>query len=247
MLHSIGLVAALGMALMPMFRSVVITLLLALIIDTFREQGTTRRAWRVVLMLASIGVIFIAPLFMPESVVEDRSSSVNAYGRIAELEQSLRVFADHPVVGVGFWNFHEFVAGEPRYMASYEGVSSLDWPHNNLIEVLTETGILGFAPYVMAHVLLLLAIWQARQLFSSGRLVWKYYVFLFLSYWITGLTESSGYSPLNLYYILAVTASYKYALTDPDSIQSAEVQVRDEAFTVPPESLNPRFSDRGTI
>jgi O-antigen ligase len=246
-LHSIGLAAALGMALMPMFRSVVITLLLALIIDTFREQGTTRRAWRVVLMLASIGVIFIAPLFMPESVVEDRSSSVNAYGRIAELEQSLRVFADHPVVGVGFWNFHEFVAGEPRYMASYEGVSSLDWPHNNLIEVLTETGILGFAPYVMAHVLLLLAIWQARQLFSSGRLVWKYYVFLFLSYWITGLTESSGYSPLNLYYILAVTASYKYALTDPDSIQSAEVQVRDEAFTVPPESLNPRFSDRGTI
>jgi O-antigen ligase len=245
-LHSIGLVAALGMALMPMFRSVMLTLLIVLIIDTFWEPRTTRRAWRVVLMLASIGVIFIAPIVAPK-VFEDRSSLENAHGRIAEFEQSLRVFVDHPVLGVGFWNFHEFVAGEARYTASYEGVSSLDSPHNNLIEVLTETGILGFAPYVMAHVLLLLAMWQARQLFSSGRLVWKYYVFLFLSYWITGLTESSGYSPLNLYYILAVTASYKYALTDPDSVQSAEVQVRDEAFSVPLESLNPRFSDRGTI
>jgi O-antigen ligase len=245
-LHYIGLAAALGMALMPMFRSVMLTLLLVLIIDTFWEQGATRRAWRAVLMSASVGLIFIAPLFAPR-VFEDRSSSENAFGRIAEFEQSLRVFVDHPVVGVGFWNFHEFVAGEPRYTASYEGVSSLDSPHNNLIEVLTETGILGFAPYVIAHVLLLLAMWQARQLFSSGRLMWKYYVFLFLSYWITGLTESSGYSPLNLYYILAVTTFYKYALTDPDSIQSREVQVPDEAFSVPLESLNPRFSDRGTI
>src|SRR6267143_3237876 len=54
-LHSIGLAAALGMALMPMFRSVAITLLLALIIDTFWEQGTTRRACRVVLLFASVG------------------------------------------------------------------------------------------------------------------------------------------------------------------------------------------------
>src|SRR5712664_970220 len=100
-LHSIGLAAALGMALMPMFRSVAITLLLALIIDTFWEQRTSRRVWRVVLMLASIGVIFIVPLFAPK-VFEDRSSSENAYGRIAEFEQSLRVFVDHPLLGVGF-------------------------------------------------------------------------------------------------------------------------------------------------
>jgi len=231
MLHSIGLVAALGMALMPMFRSVVITLFLALIIDTFWEQRTIRRAWRFTLILASVGLIFLAPLLAPASMVEERSSSENVYGRVAQFEQSLRVFVDHPMLGVGFWNFHEFVAGEPRYLASYEGVPSLDWPHNNLIEVLTETGILGFVPYVMAHVLLLLAMWRLRQLSSSGCLVWKYCVYLFLSYWITGLTESSGYSPLNLWYVLAIAVSYKYALTEPDLIQPAEVQVSDEAFS----------------
>ena len=52
-LHAVGLSAALGMALMPMFRSVAITLLLVLIIDTFWEQRGSRRALRVVLMLSS--------------------------------------------------------------------------------------------------------------------------------------------------------------------------------------------------
>ncbi len=241
MLHSFGLAGALGMAFMPMFRSVVITLFLALIIDTFWEKGTTRRAWRFALLLASVGMIFLAPLLAPASMVEERSSSENVYGRVAQFEQSLRVFVDHPVLGVGFWNFHEFVMGEPRYMASYEGVSSLDWPHNNLIEVLTETGIIGFVPYVMAHVFLLMAMWQLRQLSSSGCLVWKYYVYLFLSYWITGLTESSGYSPLNLGYVFAVTVSYKYALTEPDLIQPAEVQVPNEAFSAPARISRPVF------
>lgn len=232
-LHSIGLAAALGMALMPMFRSVIITLLLVLIIDTIWEQGTTRRAWRVGLMLTSAGLIFLVPLFVPESLIEERSSSENMYGRIAQFDQSLRVFVDHPVLGVGFWNFHEFVKGEPRYHASYGGVSSLDSPHNNLTEILTETGILGFVPYVMAQVLLFTAMLQLRRLSNSGYLAWKCYIYLFLSYWITGLTESSGYSPLNLWYVFAITVSCKYALTDPDLMQSAEVQASDFVLGTP--------------
>jgi O-antigen ligase len=231
-LHSVGLAAALGMALMPMFRSVMLTLLLALIIDTLWEHRTSRRVWGVVLLLASIGVIFIAPLFAPK-VFEDRSSSENAYGRIAEFEQSLRVFVDHPLLGVGFQNFNNYVTGEPRYVASYAGVSSLDWPHNTLAQILTETGIVGFAPYVMAHVLLLMAMWRLRQLSRSGYLVWKYYVYLFLSYWITGLTESSGYGYLNLWYMFAVAVFCKYASTEPDLIPPAEVQAPDESFSAP--------------
>ena len=233
MLHSIGLAAALGMALMPMFRSVAITLLIALIIDTFWEKRMARRAWRVALVLASVGLIFVAPLFAPESVVEDRSSAGNVYGRVAQFEQSLRVFVDHPVLGVGFYNFGKVVAGEPRYVASYEGVFSVDSPHNNLTQILAETGIIGFVPYVMTQVLLFLQMWQLRQLSYSGRLAWKSFVYLFLTYWITGLTESSGYSPLNLWYVFAIAVSCKYVLTDPDLMQSAEVQVPNEAFSAP--------------
>src|SRR5205807_10544706 len=71
------------------------------------------------------------------------------------------------VVGVGFFNFNNYVVGEPRYSAAYEGVSSVDWPHSNLAAVLAETGVLGFLPYVMMHFLLLAAMWRLRKV--SGR------------------------------------------------------------------------------
>jgi len=233
MLHSIGLAAAIGMALMPMFRSVALTLLIVLIIDTVWEKRTTGRAWRVALMLASVGLIFIAPLLAPEAVVEDRSSVGNLYGRVAQFEQSLRVLMEHPLLGVGFYNFGKVVAGEPRYVATYQGVYSVDSPHNNLTQVLAETGILGFVPYLMAHILLLRAMWQLRRLSSSGKLAWKYSVYLFLTYWITGLTESSGYSPLNLVYIFAIAVSYRYVMTDPEVMAPVGVQVPDEVFGAP--------------
>src|SRR5438093_229188 len=110
MLHTIGVAAALGMALMPMFRSIVITLLLALIIDAFCEKRTTRRAWHVVLILAFLGLIFSVSVFAPD-MFADRSDSQNVYARVAQYEQSLRVFVDHPLLGVGFSSFIAFVAG----------------------------------------------------------------------------------------------------------------------------------------
>src|SRR6266850_1276209 len=229
MLHFAGLAAALGMALLPLFRSVAITLLLVLIIDTFWEQRAPRRAWRVGLIVAVVGLIFLIPLFAPD-VFEDRGSGENAYARVAQYEQSLRVFLDHPVLGVGFLNFNRYVTGEPRYVASYRGVSSVDWPHSNLAQVLTETGLLGFVPFVITYVLLVGAMWKLRQLNGSGSQVWKYAVYIFLGYWITGLTEGSGYSPLNLWYVFAIAVLCKYALTESDLIQPAEALVSAEAF-----------------
>ncbi len=219
-LHSIGLTAAIGMALMPLFRSVAITLLLALVIDTLWEQRTSARACRVLLILASAGLIFISKVFAPD-MFEDRSRTENMYGRLAQFDQSFQVFADHPLLGVGFQNFNNFVVGDGRYLTSYNGVSSLDWTHNTPAQVLTETGILGFVPYVIAHFLLIRAMWQLRQSSGSGYLAWKYYVYLFLSYWITGLTESSGFSPLNLWYMFATAVFCKYALTAPDLMESS--------------------------
>ena len=239
-LHFIGLAAAIGMALMPMFRSVAITLLLVLIIDTFWGHGTIHRVRRVALIGGFVGLIFMAAVFTPD-MFEDRSSSENVYGRVAQFEQSFRVFEEHPLLGVGFLNFHEFVLGEPRYRTSYQGMFSVDGPHDNLVQILTEDGILGFVPYVMAHVLLFRAMWQLRQLSRSGYLAWKYYFYLFLTYWITGLTESSGYSPLNLWYMFAAAVFCKYALTEPDLLRLAEVQEPDEASSAPAQISLPVF------
>jgi len=182
----------------------------------------------------------MAAVFTPD-MFEDRSSSENVYGRVAQFEQSFRVFEEHPLLGVGFLNFHEFVLGEPRYRTSYQGMFSVDGPHDNLVQILTEDGILGFVPYVMAHVLLFRAMWQLRQLSRSGYLAWKYYFYLFLTYWITGLTESSGYSPLNLWYMFAAAVFCKYALTEPDLLRLAEVQEPAEASSAPAQISLPVF------
>jgi len=239
-LHFAGLAAAIGMALMPLFRSVAITLVLALIIDTMWEQGASRRAWRVALIAASVGVICIIGVFAP-AVFEDRSSSGNVYGRVAELQQSLRVFSEHPVLGVGFLNFHNYVAGEPRFVATYNGVSSLDWPHDNLAQVLTETGMLGFLPYVLSQILLVRSMWKLRHLNSSGILAWKYLFYLFLTYWITGLSESSGYGSLNLWFMFVVGVIYKYVLTEPEAALPGEEEIAREAFSAEGVTVAPAF------
>jgi O-antigen ligase len=219
MLHFVGLVSAIGMALLPMFRSVAIT---------FWERGAGRRAWRLALIGVSAGAVFMIAVFAPE-VFEDRSSAGNVYGRFAQFNQSMQVFTEHPLLGVGLLNFHNYVVGEPRYVATYNGVESVDWPHDNLAQVLTETGILGFVPYVVAQILLLRSMWQLRRLNYSGYLAWKYFVYLFLTYWITGLSESSGYGPLNVWYMFVVAVIFKYVLTAPSSEQVEEDQVLHEA------------------
>jgi len=235
MLHFVGITAALGTALMPMFRSVAITLLIALVIDSFWKQKPNRRAWRVVLIVISVVVIFGAPLFLPSMLLEDRSGSGNVYGRIAQLKQSFHVFADHPAFGVGFLNFQNAVAGNSIYVESYAGVASLDSPHNNLTQVLAETGLLGLVTYVLAHIFLFRTAWQLRRSSSSGPLVWRSCIYLFLCYWITGLTESSGYSPLNVIYFSMIALIYKYALTAPDLNvnEHREFQTSERVFTAP--------------
>jgi O-antigen ligase len=229
-LHSIGLAAAIGMALMPMFRSVALTLLLVLLIDTFWEQRTSRRTWRVVLILSFAGMIFIGKVLMPD-IFEDRSSTDNVFSRIAEYKQSLRVFADHPVLGVGFSNFNNFVVGDLRYRMFSEGVASVDWPHSNLSSALAETGLLGFVPYVITHVLLFVAMWQLRRSSDSGYVVWKYFFYIFLTYWITGLTESSGFEGLNIWYVFVIAVLYKYGSTASESVLPGQVHVPAEAMS----------------
>lgn len=240
-LHFSGLAAALGMALMPMFRSVVLTLVLLLLIDIFWERGIARRAWRIALILSFVGTVFLAGLLAPQ-ILQDRSSGDNVYGRVAQFQQNMRVFAENPLWGVGFLNFHEYVVGEPRYVATYLGVSSVDWPHDNLLAVLTETGAVGFVPYVLAQIFLFLAIWRLRLWPGSGSLAWKCGVYLFLAYWITGLTESSGYGPLNLWYAFVLAALYKYVLTEPDAASSPENEVPGEDAAFSDAAFSPTFS-----
>jgi hypothetical protein len=211
-LHRLALAAALATTLMPLFRSVMTSLVVILLVDAFYQHGR-RRAMRFALV-GSFGFAFLLVRIALPTVFEERSNPVNFYGRLATQVQALKLFADNPINGVGLGNFGVAASSSDRYSVFIGDTQSVDTPHNNFGEVLTETGLLGFIPYIMAQVYLVLAFMKFRkQPAESAQLVWKFFLFLFLGYSVNGLSLASGfYSDLNLPFVLVLAILYKYAV-----------------------------------
>lgn len=221
MLHRLGVAAALATTLMPLFRSVLVSLVVILLVDAFYQHGR-RRVLRVALV-ASFGLVFMLVRLTLPAVFEERSDPGNLYGRIAEQMQVLKMFADHPINGVGLGNFGAVAAASDRYSVFYQDTQSVDAPHNNFGEVMVDTGLLGFLPYVLAQTYLVLAFRRIRkQPTPAATLAWKFFLFLFLGYSINGLSLASGfYADLNLPFVLVLTILYKYAVQSTPKVQNA--------------------------
>ena len=212
LLHWVGVVCAVLQSLMPLFRSVGITFLLILLLENFFEKRVTKRLARIALIILFIGSVFGAATLVPDAY-SDRSNPDNFYVRIAEQKQFIALFLDHPLFGVGIINFHAFVENNSRYMTQYHGVTSIDFPHSNMGGILSETGIVGLIPYVLAQFLLLRAFFRLSKKRNEMDL-WKSALYIFLSYSVSGLTLASGYnSDLNMWFMFTLMALYKYATT----------------------------------
>jgi O-antigen ligase len=228
--HGIGLTASLAMALMPMFRSVGISLMVILLIATLSTRRPSRRILGFALLLFCLGAVSLVSILAPDTYA-DRSDPGNVYGRVAEQIQTWHLFSSHPLLGVGLGHFADTVNGDTHYYEFYNGIRSLDSPHNSLGGILAETGILGFIPYVAAQGMLFLAFWRLRKRRDrNAQLAWTYFLYIFLSYWISGLSLQSGYSSdLNLWFIFSITILYKISMSEKplsglDGIRTKTVQ-----------------------
>jgi O-antigen ligase len=93
-----------------------------------------------------------------------------AENRLVLLGASMRMFADHPFVGVGFNTFgdvsHEYVRQVRSTIFGYreawmgKGVKQ----HNQLLNVLTELGLMGFVPLCLMYYFLFRTLWAARRI-----------------------------------------------------------------------------------
>jgi len=213
--HCIGLTAALATALMPMFRSVGISLMVILLIAALSARTPSRRLAGFALLLVCVLAVSLVSILAPDTYA-DRSNPDNVYGRLAEQMQTWHLFSSHPLFGVGLGRFTETVNGDTRYLAFYDGVRSVNSPHNILGGILAETGILGFVPYVAAQIALFLVFWPLRRKREPrARLAWTYFLYIFLAYWINNMTLASGYSSdLNLWFIFSIAVLYKYSITE---------------------------------
>jgi O-antigen ligase len=222
-LHAAGVACALAVALMPMFRSIALTLLLIFVMETLQVRG---RAYRVAFLAGAaclLGGFFWLSGQLPDFYQERISGMDNVYARVAQEQQSFRIFLSNPLTGVGFTGFHDVAEKNSNYATAFDGVDALDYPHNNLSAVLAETGIFGFVPYFLSQVLLVYAFLQMRRRGTAGgKLVWKYFIWIFLGYWVSGVSLTSGYySDLNLWFVFAIALLYKYGST-ADAIHAAQ-------------------------
>ncbi len=107
-----------------------------------------------VLSLLAENVEFVNNLFERFRVVgseEDNSSEQ----RFVMWQLALSAFAENPVFGIGFWKYRELYNANLSAIYDKTGLHTSIDAHNVYIQVLCETGIVGFVIYIAAIVFLL--------------------------------------------------------------------------------------------
>jgi len=235
-LHRLGVAAALAETVMPLFKSVLISLLAILLVDAYYEAG--RRRFRRLGVLFSFGFVFLSLRMLLPVVFEERADPLTFYARIAQEKQTLALFMEHPMNGVGLNNFYE--AAQSHESAAYKDADALDTPHNNFGAVLAETGLTGFFPFVASQILIVVAFWRIRRADSSeSNLVWKTFLFLFMAFSINGLSLTIIYfGDANLWYMFVIGVIYKFAITGRDHLATGELTFPSRPW------LNPGITER---
>jgi hypothetical protein len=198
-LHRAGWLASLGAALLPMNRGLVFVLAAIAIIDwSSKHRLISRRIWAAffgLILLATVAAKLLDPRLYDDRV----SNPDNVYQRLAQHRETLRVVREYPFFGVGFGLYHDVATRNPQYMAKWNGIESMTYPHNVLMTVLSEAGIMGLIFYVGAQVFLVRTMWRLRKTYPQG---WLAFLYCFLIYALTGLDYATVYfSDINLLYL----------------------------------------------
>lgn len=129
------------------------------------------------LAVAAVATLLLLPLLptsysqrlseLAESVTEltesGTTSEISVRGRLSENLVAVEMFLDHPLIGVGYGNY-------PTHYLEYSREVGLDprnqnrAPHNLYLEVLSETGIVGFAALALVLGVALASGLRARRL-----------------------------------------------------------------------------------
>ena len=123
-------------------------------------------AWRsknvllqgLLLLLVVAGLIFAARFWTRNENFSNLNGDLSLQQRLATSEAGLAMFADHPLLGVGLGCS---VIAWPLYAPPDLYTRTALVTHNTFIQPLSETGILGFIPFIF---FLALGLYYARKL-----------------------------------------------------------------------------------
>ena len=206
-LHRTAALAAFGAALIPLNRGLIFALIPVAVIECFaRQRLISRRLWIAFFSITLLSVI--ATRVMDPRLYHDRvSDPSNFYQRLAQHQETFHVVREHPILGVGFGLYHDVAIRNPQYMAQWNGIESMNVPHNVLMTVLSEEGVVGLVLYVLAQAFLIRAMWKIRKAYTPG---WLAFVYCVLVYVIIGLDYATfAFSDINLLYMFTLGAIYQ--------------------------------------
>ena len=213
MLHAGGFVAALATSVMPLFRSILVTLALIVILEFYKTKKVSVRFTVIVALIFGTTSMLWFKKLAPDVFEYRVSDPSDVYARVAQQKQTLDMFLANPINGVGWGNYID--AAYKFSDVSFKGVYSVGSAHNTLGAILAETGILGFVPCIAAQFFLLRSFWRLRRHGTQDAvLASNFGIYVFLAYWITGVSLSSGYySDINMWYLFVIAVLWRFALT----------------------------------
>lgn len=177
-LWMLALGGALLAASIPLFRTVLASLAVAAAVPWIvaLRIGTLARAAVVGLLLAIVALPAILAV-SGTAVFRDRILDPSSgFSRAATYLAGAEVVADHPLAGVGLTNYHAYFVrkyGDAWYVevetVGDEGAES--YPHNNVLSVWAELGLLGLVPFAAAGIMLAGFAWRRRDVEALGLMV----------------------------------------------------------------------------
>jgi hypothetical protein len=202
LLHKIGAVSSFAAAMIPLNRGLVFALVPVAIIDSCsKSRLLSRRFWAALFGIILLGAL-AARIFYPRLYDDRVARPDNVYQRLAQDRETLGVVREYPLFGVGFNLYHEFTSRDPRYLARWKGIESMNFPHNALMTVLSEEGIVGLLFYLSAQGFLVVAMWRMRRVYPRG---WLVFLYCLLIYVLIGIDYATVYySDINLFYIFTL-------------------------------------------
>lgn len=116
--------------------------------------------------------------------------------RISQWMAAIYAFKERPILGYGYLNFEPY-SGEIKERYNLGSVKFVSHAHNNFLEMLGGTGILGFLAFVAW------LIFWFKEMLAKDSVVAKISVPFIIVFIVGGLTQSTVSLGINLFFVMA--------------------------------------------
>ena len=161
-----------------------------------KSQNTPSRHLKVIFWLSIAVVVLIFVLQNLQVGVVQDTMEEGDQGRMIRYLEALVIFSDYPILGSG--------------LGGYEAISGEEWPHNFILELLCETGLIGTLIFISILIIPLIKNKQNYyHLTSSG----MFFFLILLGLFVRVLVSADFRESIELFSaVFAITATSKSVL-----------------------------------